>query len=64
MNPERLKDLLIQVKWGKVSVDQAVKKMKHLPFEDIDFARIDHHRSFEKAFRRSFSVKGKQTGRS
>ena len=50
MNPERLKDLLIQVKWGKVSVDQAVNKMKHLPFEDIDFARIDHHRSLRKGF--------------
>jgi len=50
MNPERLKDLLNQVKNGRVSVEQAVKKMKHLPFEDIDFARIDHHRSLRKGF--------------
>jgi NCAIR mutase (PurE)-related protein len=50
MNPDRLKELLNQVKNGKVSVDQAVKKMKHLPFEDIDFARIDHHRSLRKGF--------------
>jgi pyridinium-3,5-biscarboxylic acid mononucleotide synthase len=50
MNPDRLKDLLNQVKMGEVSVEQAVNKMKHLPFEDIDFARIDHHRSLRKGF--------------
>ena len=50
MNPDHLKELLTQVKNGKLSVDQAVKKMKHLPFEDIDFARIDHHRSLRKGF--------------
>jgi NCAIR mutase (PurE)-related protein len=50
MNPDRLKDLLNQVKMGEMSVDQALKKMKHLPFEDIDFARIDHHRSLRKGF--------------
>lgn len=50
MNPDRLKELLNQVKKGKVSIDEAIKKMKHLPFEDIDFARIDHHRSLRKGF--------------
>jgi NCAIR mutase (PurE)-related protein len=50
MNPDRLKELLNQVKMGEVSVEQAVIKMKHLPFEDIDFARIDHHRSLRKGF--------------
>ncbi len=50
MNPDRLRDLLTQVKTGEVSVEKAVKKMKHLPFEDIDFAQIDHHRSLRKGF--------------
>ena len=50
MNPDRLTKLLNQVKTGKVSVEQAVNKMKHLPFEDIDFALIDHHRSLRKGF--------------
>jgi NCAIR mutase (PurE)-related protein len=50
MNPERLRELFIQVKNGKVTVEEALKKMKHLPFEDIDFARIDHHRSLRKGF--------------
>jgi NCAIR mutase (PurE)-related protein len=50
MNPDHLKNLLTQVKSGKVSVEQAIKKLKHLPFEDIDFAQIDHHRSLRKGF--------------
>jgi pyridinium-3,5-biscarboxylic acid mononucleotide synthase len=50
MHPDRLKKLLTEVKEGKVSVEQALKKMKHLPFEDIDFALIDHHRSLRKGF--------------
>jgi pyridinium-3,5-biscarboxylic acid mononucleotide synthase len=61
MNPERLKKLLNQVKAGKVSVDEAVSKMKHLPFEDIDFAQIDHHRSLRKGFPEVIFGEGKTT---
>jgi len=50
MNPERLKKILTQVRQGKLTVDGALKSLKHLPFEDIDFARIDHHRSLRKGF--------------
>lgn len=62
MNPDHLKELLTQVKNGEVSVDQAVKKMKHLPFEDIDFARIDHHRSLRKGFPEVIFGEGKTSG--
>jgi pyridinium-3,5-biscarboxylic acid mononucleotide synthase len=43
-------------------VEQAVKKMKHLPFEDIDFARIDHHRSLRKGFPEVIFGEGKTAG--
>lgn len=33
-----------QVKSGRTSIDDAVKKLRHLPFEDLGFAHIDHHR--------------------
>ena len=62
MNPDHLKDLLIQVKNGKASVEQAIKKMKHLPFEDIDFAQIDHHRSLRKGFPEVIFGEGKTSG--
>lgn len=45
MNQHQLRDLLEQVKSGEVAVDQAVDKMKHMPFEDIGFALVDHHRA-------------------
>ena len=50
MNRERIKKLLEQVRTGRVGVDQAVEKMASLPYEDIDFARVDHHRDLRLGF--------------
>ena len=48
MNPRKLEDLLKRVKLGKMSVDKAIAQLKSLPFEDLGYARIDHHRSLRK----------------
>src|SRR5215469_6579721 len=45
MDPATLKKLFEQVKRGKVSPDEAVQRLRHLPFEDLGFANVDHHRS-------------------
>jgi len=50
MNPEKLRQLLESVKKGELSIDKALKKLKTLPFEDIGFAILDHHRSLRKGF--------------
>lgn len=50
MNQEQLKKLLHQVKDSRLTVEEALVRLKHLPFEDLDFARIDHHRSLRKGF--------------
>jgi hypothetical protein len=42
--------LLQQVKTGGVTIDEAVEKLRHLPFEDLGFARIDHHRHIRQGF--------------
>jgi pyridinium-3,5-biscarboxylic acid mononucleotide synthase len=44
MNPARLRDLLQQVGGGSLSVDDALEQLKTLPFEDLGFAKVDHHR--------------------
>jgi hypothetical protein len=44
MNSQNLKHLLHQVKNGKVAVDEAFQKLKKLPFEDLGYAKVDHHR--------------------
>jgi hypothetical protein len=50
MQPEDLRQLLEIVKKGKIPIDAAVEKLKTLPFEDIGFATLDHHRSLRKGF--------------
>src|SRR5215831_5011612 len=44
MDASSLRKLLQQVKTGQVSPDQAVARLRHMPFEDLGFAKIDHHR--------------------
>ncbi len=44
LNAESIRRLLEQVRKGKVSADAAVEKLRHLPFEDLGFAKVDHHR--------------------
>lgn len=46
---EHLRILLEQVKNGELSTEKALEKLKHLPFEDVEFAKIDHHRHLRKA---------------
>ena len=50
MDIRKLKNLLIKVKRGKTSIDEALAQLKSLPFEDLGYARIDHHRSLRKGF--------------
>ena len=40
-----LRALLEQVREGAVDVDAALERMRHLPFEDLGFAKVDHHRA-------------------
>jgi NCAIR mutase (PurE)-related protein len=47
---EQLKKLLKQVKTGKTGIDEAIDKLRHLPFEDLGFAHIDHHRQIRRGF--------------
>ncbi len=45
MNPDALKKLFNDVKRGQLSSDEAVQQLRHLPFEDLGFANVDHHRT-------------------
>lgn len=45
MDQNQLRTLLDQVREGAVDVDAAMKRMRHLPFEDLGFAKVDHHRA-------------------
>lgn len=44
MKPEALRELLEAMKAGDVSVDETAERLAQLPFEDLGFAKVDHHR--------------------
>jgi len=50
MDIRKLEDLLRKVQTGKTSTDEAMAQLRSLPFEDLGYARIDHHRSLRKGF--------------
>lgn len=50
MDQDQLRDLLSQVQQGRLAVDQAIEALRTLPFENLGFARIDHHRTLRKGF--------------
>ena len=50
MDSERLVQLLEQVREKKISISQAVAHLRHMPYEDLGFAKIDHHRAIRQGF--------------
>lgn len=62
MNIRKLEDLLKKVKSGKTTLNEAIAQLKSLPFEDLGYARIDHHRSLRKGFPEVIWGEGKTSG--
>lgn len=50
MDPKTLHDLLEAVRQGQVSPDQASQQLRTLPYEDLGFAKVDHHRALRRGF--------------
>jgi hypothetical protein len=62
MNIRKLEDFLKKVKSGQTTLDEAMAQLKSLPFEDLGYARIDHHRSLRKGFPEVIWGEGKSSG--
>lgn len=50
MDSHALRQLLRQVREGSLDEEAALQRLRHLPFEDIGIARVDHHRSVRQGF--------------
>ncbi|RJP14037.1 MAG: nickel pincer cofactor biosynthesis protein LarB [Candidatus Abyssobacteria bacterium SURF_5] len=50
MHPDKLRSLIAAVSRGEVSVEEAVSALKSLPYEDLGFAKLDHHRHLRRGF--------------
>jgi pyridinium-3,5-biscarboxylic acid mononucleotide synthase len=59
MNERELLKIFELVKLGAFSPEKAVERLKHLPFEDLGFAKVDHHRSLRQGFAEVVFGKGK-----
>lgn len=59
MDEQLLRGLLDDVRSGAASVDDALGRMRHLPFEDLGYAKLDHHRALRHGLTEVIFGKGK-----
>lgn len=59
MNDDDLRHLLEDIRSGAVSADDAVARLRRLPFADLGFARVDHHRQLRQGFAEAVYGPGK-----
>ena len=59
MDPDRLKQLLVDVSHGRTAIDDAVRELRELPFRNLEFARADTHRHLRTGFPETVLGQGK-----
>jgi hypothetical protein len=59
MDSADVKKLLEAVRSGKITTEGALKKLKHLPFEELSFAKVDHHRHLRQGIPEVVFAEGK-----
>ena len=59
MDSQKLKELLERIRAGELAVDDALQQLKQLPFENLGFATIDHHRALRTGMPEVIYGKGK-----
>ena len=59
MDEQQLRLLLDEVRRGALDVDAALGKLRHMPFEDLGFAKVDHHRALRHGMPEVVFGKGK-----
>jgi NCAIR mutase (PurE)-related protein len=50
MDQKQLEKILTDVKDGTLGVEEAVQRLRHWPFEELGFAKVDHHRTIRCGF--------------
>ncbi len=61
MGEKKLRAMLDKIRNGEISVDEAMKQITFLPYEDVGFAKIDHHRHLRQGFPEVVYCEGKTT---
>ncbi|MFC1683123.1 nickel pincer cofactor biosynthesis protein LarB, partial [Candidatus Zixiibacteriota bacterium] len=58
---DRVRQILIALQGGEMTLDEALQALKRFPFEDVAFANIDHHRALRRGFPEVVLCQGKKT---
>ena len=53
--------MLEQVREGAIDIDAALERVRHMPFEDLGFAKVDHHRALRHGMPEVIFGLGKST---
>ena len=61
MDRDHLKSLLEEVRAGGIEVDEAIERLRHMPFENLGFATVDHHRAIRTGLPEVIFGPGKTT---
>ena len=61
MTPEQIRHILEAVRENELDIDSAMERLKKLPFEDLGFAHVDHHRAMRQGFPEVIFCEGKTT---
>ncbi|NLZ38061.1 MAG: nickel pincer cofactor biosynthesis protein LarB [Firmicutes bacterium] len=61
MDKKYLRSLLTNVQNSDLTVEEALERLRHLEFEDLGFAKLDHHRALRQGFPEVIFCPGKTT---
>ncbi|MHC4949778.1 MAG: hypothetical protein ACYTEU_02155 [Planctomycetota bacterium] len=50
MDQKQIEQILTDVKDGTLDVEEAVQRLRHLPYEELGFAKVDHHHTIRCGF--------------
>src|SRR5664279_4058696 len=59
MDQDQMRALFEQVRAGAIDIDAAMGRMRHMPFEDLGFAKVDHHRALRHGMPEVILAQGK-----
>jgi pyridinium-3,5-biscarboxylic acid mononucleotide synthase len=59
MNSQALRKIFDQVRGKRLTPDEAIERLRHLPFEDLGFAKLDHHRALRQGIPEVIFAQGK-----
>src|SRR5881397_3661183 len=62
MTADRIRQLLAQVQAGRLNAEEASRRLKTLPYENLGFAAVDHHRVFRQGMAEAIFCEGKTVG--